>query len=88
MNNVVMIEDYLSGRMETADRLLMEARLLIDEKLRSDCLSQQRVHELAKAYGRYSLQKEIAAVQQQIAVEKKYEDFRQRIKAIFKRYQP
>jgi hypothetical protein len=85
MNNTVLIEEYLSGRMDTANRLLMEARLLIDEELRADCLYQRQAHELAKAYGRQCLRKEIASAEQQLFTEKEHEGFRQRIRHIFKR---
>lgn len=84
MSNIHLIEEYLSGTMNAADRLLMEARLLIDEELRADCLYQQRAYELARAYGSQCLRKEIAAVQQELFHKKKYEGFRKKIRAIFK----
>ncbi|MCD6065945.1 MAG: hypothetical protein K0S33_771 [Bacteroidetes bacterium] len=85
MNNTVLIESYLSGKMEPGDRLLMDARLLIDHGLRVNCEHQQQTYELVKAYGRLCLKREITAVQEHIFSVGKHESFRQKINKLFKR---
>lgn len=79
-----MIESYLLGRLETGDRLVVEARLLLDKQLSDDVSWQQRTYALIRAYGRKCLKAEIEAVHKKMFSEKKFEGFREKIHHIFK----
>lgn len=84
MNDTQHIQHYLEDALPPEERILMEARLLIDPALREKMLWQQRSHELVRAYGRQQLRLEIAQVQKRLFTESRFSAFTQTIKNIFR----
>jgi hypothetical protein len=84
MSELHLIENYLLGELNPADKLLMEARLLISDELKNNMHWQQRVYQLIKLYGRNDLRIDIDAAHTQLFSEKRFESFRIKISRIFK----
>ena len=84
MNEVQQIEHYLSGTMIPEDRLVMDARLLIDSRLRENVFWQQKTYMLIKNHARKNLRMEIETVHTRLFAEDRFKSFRQKIKNIFK----
>lgn len=77
------IEAYLLGG-NAEDALLVEARLLIDENLRTKTAWQQKTYELVNAYGRKKLKQEIEAVHHELFTSQKYLSFKEKILGYFR----
>ncbi|HVS93457.1 MAG TPA: hypothetical protein VHE59_15565 [Mucilaginibacter sp.] len=83
LSETVRIEAHLLRISESGDRLVFEARLLLEPELRDKMHCQQNTYALVKKYGREELKKEIEAVHQQLFTEQKHISFRQNILGIF-----
>ncbi|MBS1503008.1 MAG: hypothetical protein JST32_13155 [Bacteroidetes bacterium] len=77
------IDAHLLRLSEAGDRLVFEARLLLEPELRVKMHWQENTYALVKKYGREELKKEIKAVHQQLFTEQKHISFRQKILGIF-----
>ncbi|HVW15400.1 MAG TPA: hypothetical protein VHB54_16330 [Mucilaginibacter sp.] len=77
------IEAHLLRLSEPGDKLVFEARLLLEPELRDKMHWQQKTYALVKKYGREELKKEIEAIHQQLFTEQKHISFRQKIIGIF-----
>jgi anti-sigma-K factor RskA len=84
MNETQLIDDYLFKRLSVEDRLVLEARLLSDLSFKTKLEWQCRVYEIAKAYGRATLKREIMAVERQLFSEPQFKHFRNIISNIFR----
>ena len=85
MNNTKRLDDYLNEQMSPADRLLMDAELLIDEKLRDTLVWQKATYLLVRAAGREKLRQEIASVDRDMFQLPRYTTFSSKIKKLFSR---
>jgi hypothetical protein len=77
------IEAGLSGTAATGDRLLFEARLLLDEELADKTLWQQRTYKMVQQYGRVQLKTEIEEVHKQLFHTSRHHGFAQKIRSLF-----
>jgi anti-sigma-K factor RskA len=84
MNETQQLEHYVHGTLPTEERLLMEARLIVDTELRNKLDWQQKAYALIHAYGRKKLRAEIEQIQNRLFTEDKFKIFRKRIQTIFK----
>lgn len=83
-NNTRTIDSYLNGTLSHADRLLFEARLIIDPVLKSDLFFQKKTYLLIKMYHREKLKVELQTVHQKIFNDPDKMDFRRSIYQLFK----
>jgi len=83
LNNIVQAEKHLLKQSPPADALLFEAKMLINDELKSNVAAQQQVYSLVKQYGRKQLIAEIDAAHQQLFTQPEHLSFRQKIARIF-----
>ena len=83
-NDSQKTEKYLLGQLPVDERLLFDAQLLINPVLKLNTLVQKRIYSLVQLYGRKSMKKEIAAIQNKIFNDPEKKDFQERIHSIFK----
>ncbi|GAA4325785.1 hypothetical protein GCM10023149_28330 [Mucilaginibacter gynuensis] len=86
LNNIKTIDDYLLGYMPTADKLLFEANIILNDDLESDIAHQRLTHETIRQYGRQKIKAEIISAQQKLAAAPQHRDFMQRIVNLFKKH--
>jgi hypothetical protein len=84
MNETKQLEDYLWNRLTTEERLLMEARLMVNAALRDQLNWQQKTYRLIEEYGRKKLKSEIEQIQARMFSEERFKNFRKQIQTIFK----
>ncbi|MBK0380642.1 hypothetical protein [Mucilaginibacter segetis] len=84
LNNIKIIDDYLSGCMPHGDALLFEAKMLLNNDLSKDVAVQGVTNKIIRQYGRQCLKAEIIAVQAKLAAEPKHKAYIQRIAKLFK----
>lgn len=84
LKNIKQLEDYHFQKGPVDERLLTEARLLLEPELKDDFNTQKQVYSLVYAYGRRQLRQEIHDVHQKLFSEKQHHTFRQKILNIFK----
>lgn len=84
MSEAQLLENYLLGKLNPEDRLLMEAKLMLDKGLQEKAYWQNKTYALIKLHGRAQLKKEIEAVHEKLFREKRYEGFRKKITNLFK----
>lgn len=61
-----LIEKYLIGNMSLADKLLFEAKLIIDPIFKREFYFQKKTHFLIKMYHREQLKEELEILHQKI----------------------
>ena len=84
LNEIELIDDHLSGRLEPGEQLLFEAKVIVDPKLADDLYWQRRTLALVKLYGRKTLRAEIESVHQQLFSQPAHQSFRHRILKLFR----
>lgn len=84
MTEVQEIENYLQNTQEPGDRLLTEARLLLNKDFATNLFWQRKTNALVQEYGRKQIKLEIEAVHQKLFSEKKQASFKEKILSIFK----
>ncbi|AWH86401.1 hypothetical protein HYN59_15355 [Flavobacterium album] len=77
------IESYVLTAGKPEDRVLFQARLLLEPELREKTYWQQETYAVANEYGRLRLKEDIEQIANEIAMSKKYASFRQKILGIF-----
>ena len=77
------IDRYLSGKLETASRLLFEARLLIDPQLSIRMKYQEKLYAIIKESGRRALKSEIARIHYQLFNDPSKRQFQSQIFKLF-----
>ena len=83
MTEIQLLENHLCGALSPEDQVLMETRLLLDAELNEKFIWQKRTYDLLKEYGRKQLKLEIEKVHTRLFTEKRFENFREKIKHIF-----
>jgi len=79
------IEVQLLGFPAAEDRLLFEARLILQPRLYDKLQWQQQTYKLIKHYGRNQLKKEIAAAEDMLFTQSAYRSFKRKVFGIFTR---
>lgn len=79
------IERFIFGEMSAAERLLFEARLLLDPSLRMAVKDQQRVYRAVRLYGRRKLKLEIEGIHRRLFSSEADFTYRENILDLFKK---
>jgi hypothetical protein len=77
------IEAYLNNKLSAEERILFEAKLLIDLQLAENLYWQQHTYILLKRYNREQLKNELEEIHQQLFTQERHKSFRQRILSFF-----
>lgn len=83
MNETQYIEQYIHGALDPEEKLLMDARCIMDAELSDKVHWQQKTYALVQQYGRKKLKMELEAIQQRLFSESRFATFRNKIKNIF-----
>jgi len=83
-NNTHLIEKYLQGSLSGGDRLVFEARLLLNRALRTDLYFQKKAYSLVKIYHRQKVKEELEILHRQIFNNPDNIVFQQSIYQLFK----
>lgn len=83
-NNVPLIERYLQGHLSPSEKLVFEAQLLLQPKLRMDLYFQKKTHRLVQLYHRKKLKAELESVHQQLFNDPDKVVFQETIYQLFK----
>lgn len=83
-SNVQRIERYLQGSLSMSDKLIFEAQLLLQPKLRMDLYFQKKTYQLVRIYHRKKLKEELETLHQQIFNDPDNIVFQQNIYGLFK----
>ena len=82
-NETEQIEAHLTGRLDTGDSLVFEARMLLEPELGDKVLWQQKTYDIIQNYSRRQLKKEIEAVHQKLFTQPQHISFSQKIRRLF-----
>jgi hypothetical protein len=86
LNETRLIEMHLAGKAPAEERLLFEARLILQPDLRRNMHWQQKTYQLVQLYGRQQLKKEIEQVHQALfSPATAHHSFKQKILSLFGR---
>ncbi len=83
LNKLQEIEHYLMRTGAPGDRLVFEARTLIDAELAGEVNLQKETYAVINKYGRRKLKAELDAVHQQLFTLPRYQRFREKVLALF-----
>jgi len=83
LDELVEIEKYLFKKFSCADKLLFEAKLLLDEDLRKNVLLQEKIYLLLSLFYRKELKKQAGEVFDAMMNNPKKPEFRNKITGIF-----
>lgn len=85
MTDALLLESYLSGQLPANERILFEARLLVEEPLKQQLAAQQHLLELVKAFGRERLRAQIKAAEVRVFTQSRYARFQKHLTQLFQR---
>jgi hypothetical protein len=80
LSEIKQIDDHIMDQLRDGDKLVFDARIIIDPVLRFNIKMHQKLYALAKAYGRRSMRKEISIVEENVFLD---HSFREEIKTVF-----
>lgn len=83
-NNTQRIERYLLGSLSVSDKLVFEAQLLLQPKLRMELYFQKKACQLVQLYHRKKLKEELEALHQELFDDPDKFVFQQKIHGLFK----
>jgi len=82
-NETEQIEAYISGSADAGEKLLFEAKLILEPSLQDKVIWQRQTYNLIQHYGRRQLKQEIEAVHQQLFTKTEHRSFSQKIRSFF-----
>jgi hypothetical protein len=77
------IEAHLMQQSQPGDRLVFEARLLLEPELQEKMQWQQEAYRMITLYGRDQVKLEIEAVHRKLFTQKEHLSFSQKIRRLF-----
>jgi hypothetical protein len=83
MNEIKQAEDFLLGKLPSANALLFKANLFLDPMLRLNVAAQKKLYTLVRAYGRKKIKLEVESVREKIFADPEKISFRQKIAQLF-----
>jgi hypothetical protein len=86
LNDLKQTEDFLAGKLNPQDSVLLRARLLIDPVLRMNMAIQQKIYSLITLYGRRRLKEEIEDVHLRIFKDPNRAAYREEITQLFSKH--
>ena len=84
ITEIIRAERFLAGELRAEDKLLYEARLVVDRDLRTNLFFHRMVHRLLRLYHRKKLRTEVEIVGQRLFRDPAKADFRQAVLKHFK----
>jgi len=84
LNEIRLLEDYIQQRLPTEDKLLLEAKFILDEDLQERLSLQMRCYQLIQQYGREKTREQLQRVEQEIFSQPVHRRFVQKIKQYFR----
>jgi len=84
LNELQLAEGYLLQTATPAEKLVFEARLMVQPSLREETHWQQKTYDIVREYGRQQLLTEIADVHRKLFSGHTHTGFRRRISRIFR----
>lgn len=85
LNDIKIIEAYLRNTLAVSDRVLFEARLLVNKELRKNVLLQREVFELVTQHHRRKIKEEFQHAHRRLFADPKNTDVAEEIRNIFNR---
>jgi hypothetical protein len=83
LNEIKLIDDYLFNKIPQGDKLVFDARLILNPDLADGLLWQKQTHAIITRYSRKKLKAEIDNVHNQLFKNPEHKSFRQRILNLF-----
>lgn len=83
LNEIESIENYLFGRLGTGEKLMFDARLILDPQMAEKVAWQKQAYRLVQQYGRKKLKSELEMIHQKLFEKPEHEGFRQKILQLF-----
>lgn len=77
------IEKYLLGKLGTGERLLFDARLIIDTQLRQHVKSQKKLYTIIRQSGRRELKRQAEQIHQRLFSDPEKANFQELIYKLF-----
>jgi hypothetical protein len=84
LNNIRLIETFLSGKMTPEELLMFEVRLVDDPMLKLNLRIQEKVYALMQLYHRRKLKEEIVAIEHKMFSDPTKARFQKSIQYYFK----
>ncbi|MNV68302.1 hypothetical protein D3C71_1611420 [compost metagenome] len=84
-NELRLIEDYLSSDDRPGDKILFEAKLILQPDLRDSVYWQEKTYVLVQEYGRRQLRSEITKIHELLFSAPEHQSFRQKISKLFRK---
>jgi len=82
-NELLLIEDYLLSDRKEADKVVLEARMILQPGLKDSIFWQEKTYNLIEQYGRQQLRKEIEQVHEKLFTAPEHASFRQGVMQLF-----
>lgn len=83
LTELQLIEDFLLVNTSAEDKVLMQARQILQPDLKESVYWQQKTYRLIETYGRAQLRREIMQVDRMLFSAPAYFSFSERIKSFF-----
>ncbi len=83
-NEIQQADDFLEGRMRPQDRLIIEAKLILNPAFHASVQLQKQFHSLIKKYGRRKLKAETEVIHQKLFNDPDRKIFQDQIHQLFK----
>ena len=84
-NELHLIEDYLTAKGAPADRVLFEARLILQPELKDSLYWQERTYAIIQQYGKEQLRSEISKIHDKLFTAPEHQSFRQKVLRLFRK---
>lgn len=85
LNKLKVWEEYLEHQLLPEEKLLLDAHLIIDKKLKDELYCQQKAYQLVNAYGREDLRAQLLRVDQELFANPAHKNFVDKIKGFFRK---
>jgi hypothetical protein len=83
LNEVLAIENHLHEKALPEERLVFQAKMILDTELQDKVTAQKQVYHLINQYGRKQLKAELEAVHHKLFTDPEHLSFAQRIRKLF-----
>ena len=83
MNDTLIIENYLHGKLDPSQNLIVSARCLAEPAFHQKLLSQKTAYRIIDEHGRRMLRAEIRAAEHEVFTQARYQSFIKIIQKIF-----
>jgi len=85
LDKLQLMDDCLLGQASCEQRLLFEAKLLLDPMLREDAHWQRKTYHIVRDYGRLQLRSELERIHETLFTTSQHRKFRDQILAFFRK---